>query len=225
MTLATVVNEVRQTFPEMSSARAIAYAATIHKRVCNAIGIRESTEDIAMVADQREYSLPAGVVNIFAVVYYEDADTPTTLDVSSFEREDIADPYWRSDTTSGTPDRYLVRSAKAGSGTGDSLKVSFLPTPETSASGGYPKVTMWVTSHTAFSATSDNLPDSLLDERVYVNGVRWLYAQDNALELASYYKEAFYEDLDHCKSWFKNLTYNDDQSTLRYSFYHGRASV
>lgn len=210
----------------MSQARAIAYAATIHKRLCNDLGIRETTKDIQMVAGQMDYALGSEVVNIFAAVYYTSATELTPLTVTSFEKEDLDDESWREETLrDGTPNRYLVRSAKAASGTGDTLSLTLLPTPDTDFDTDYPIVRLWVTSHAAFSATTDVLPESLLDERVYVNGVRMLFAEDNALEVAPFYREAYERDLDVVKAWYRNLTFNDEAMRLRMPHYSGRASV
>lgn len=199
MTLASVVNQVRQTFPELSQSRIIGYANTIHARICMYLDIRHQEVDINMTDGTADYDLPDELARIYAVTYRTSATSVTHLEATTMEKMDYDVPDWRTTSQEGTPSKFLIRSKADGSGTGDTLVITLYPTPDTTTASGYPHVSVWLTESKEFSATTDNLPVSLIDERVYVSGIKMLYAEDNALDTTAFFTELYLADLARCK--------------------------
>jgi len=223
-TLSDAINQARQTFPEMSQARAVGYAAIVHKRLLQVLNIRENTASITMTADTMDYDLPTDVASIFAVLYYSSATNYQVLSVTSWEEMDEGGKDWRSGGTTGTPSKYIVRSIKDTDPT-DKFILSLWPVPDTTASAGYPCVKLWYVDHSALTSTSDALPGTLLDDRVYVNGIRALYAEDNALDKTEFYQNAFYSDLDRCMRFIRDMTINEEGPRLVRPHFSGTGVV
>lgn len=223
-TLADAINQARQTFPEMSSTRALGYASIVHRRLLKVLNIRENSTTISLTTGTGDYDLPVDVAGIFAVVYYQSSTAYSALSLTSFEDQDMIYPEWRADTSTGTPSKYLIRSTKS-TDPSDKFTLTLLPTPNTTTGTGYPILKIWYVDHADVTGLDAVLPGTLLDDRVYVNGIRALYCEDNALEKTGFYQSAYEADLNRCIQAFRDMTVNEDGPRVVRPFFRGRGVV
>lgn len=223
-TLADAITKAQQKYPQLSTARAIVFANVIHNRLLTRLNLRGTTKSINMTSGTKDYALGAETSRIFTAFYRTSATVVSQLTPTSQEKLDLDDPDWRERTETGSPTHYMVRPIKNGSGTGDALMVTLYPTPDTTTSGGYPLVEMWITDSTAFTATSDDLPGSLIDEMVYANGIRMLWAEGNDQASCAFYEQRYNSDMDRCLAWLHNVTLNDPM-VLRAPYARNRRTI
>lgn len=223
-TLADAITKAQQTYPQLSTARAIVFANVIHNRILTRLNLRGTTKSVSLTSGTKDYALGAETSRIFTAFYRTSATAVYQLEPTSQERLDLERPLWRESTDTGSPTQYLVRPIKNGSGTGDALMVTLVDTPDTTTSGGYPLLEMWVTDSTAFAATSDDLPGALIDEMVYANGIRMLWAEGNDQAGCAFYEQRYNSDMDRCLSWLHNVTLNDPP-VMRHSFMTNRRTI
>lgn len=216
MTLGDAISQAQQTFPELSSTRAIQFADMIHQRVCRFLDIGTHLEEINLTSGTAAYDLPLTIGRIHAVIYRLSDTQWTILKPSSWEYEDRFNEDWRVTSTTGEPARYLVTTAQ-GSDPTDKLQVTLVPTPDTTTASGYPKLQIWMSGETTLDNASDVLPGSLLDAGCYVNGIRMLYAEAQALPVYGHFYEAYNRDLARCRARMDEMTVNDP---ARFTFQH-----
>jgi hypothetical protein len=143
------------------------YAQTLfddaHRTILKKCEVRNTTRTITLTASTRQYDLNAAVFKVHEA-YYETSSDPgdwTQLTETNLSKLVNKSPGWRAGATDSTPTLYYITSAVST----DTAKnqIGFDPIPDTTTSGGYPRVQLYVTEYAALSG-SETVPENLLDE-------------------------------------------------------------
>lgn len=145
-----------------------------HFDICRYVKLyQDTTVTVSLTAETREYSLSASVMHIWNAAYFTSATAYTPLRQTSVDKLDNDYPTWRNQS-SGIPYQYYESGGYVG----------FYPTPNTTTSAGYPKVTLYCQSITTFTATSDSLPTQIN------NADPWIYGLARRFALQSHVEDA-----------------------------------
>ena len=223
-TFAQVITRARATFPDMSSARALGYAKTAHSRIMERLNIRHTSKTINITDGTKTYDLGAEVGRIYAVIYALSDTDARVLTFTSYDEKDLKDPEWRISTQEGDPEEFLIQSTITTPTRSDKAQITFIPTPGTTTSGGYPIVTIYYSDKSEVTADTMTLPVTLLDEELYVNAICMLYAKDSAKQHYEWHKNLYEEDVQRCLNAYKQQASNEP-TEIAYGFYRGRRSV
>lgn len=164
MTVQDTIDGLHVSYPQCSDAQALIYFRQVHREILNAAQIENGEEDVALTAGQREYAITSTTVR--AAYYYRSAADVTKLAPTSTDWLDGNVPTWRADQEQGEPTHFYIEDGKIG----------LHPVPD-QTTATYPKVTVFGTTYSALVA-EDPLPVALPSIRVYVEGMKRLYASD-----------------------------------------------
>lgn len=163
-TVQDTIDGLHVSYPQVSDAQALIYFRQVHREVLDAAQIENGEEEIALTQGQREYTVTTTTVR--AAYYYRSATDVKKLTPTSTDWLDENAPTWRADNEQGEPTHFYVEDGKLG----------LHPVPdETTAT--YPKVTLYGTTYSALVA-EDDIPIAIPTVRVYVEGMKRLYASD-----------------------------------------------
>lgn len=148
-TAGDVLSYIAEVYPEMdtSGSLALRLLQEAHNDLLRQIRLYPTeTVDLTLVADTQEYTLDSTVLRAWAATYYYASASPQGLIETSYDQLDYENKLWR-DAASGVPTRwYDVGSV-----------VGLYPKPATATSGGYPKVTLYVSKEKTLS-TGTTMP-------------------------------------------------------------------
>lgn len=137
-----------------------------HFDICRYVKLyQDTTVSVSLTSGTREYALSASVMHIWNAAYFTSATSYTPLRQTSRDRLDNDFPSWLQQS-SGTPYQYYESGGYIG----------FYPTPNATTSGGYPIVTLYCQSITAFTATSDSLPAQINNADPWIYGLARRFA-------------------------------------------------
>lgn len=171
-TFNTIIARVRRRIPALTDAMGIEYARKVDRIVLSKIPLRVRSYDIAQVADQWLYDLPAGTVTIWDAVYVQSANQRFSMQATSFQELTADEAPWQHRTGESIR-RYFVWG-----NTDQELQFGVRPTPTASASGGYPKFELWITQTQTISTGTETIPQQLDHSTVYEDGIEWLACSD-----------------------------------------------
>jgi hypothetical protein len=182
VTAQVVINNARQSFPDMSETIALDLLNLEHGELLARYPLRETTLDFtSIVADTPEYALAETAIRVDAAYYYSDADTPKQLEPLSVEEMDRMDPGWRT-RDSGTPTHYYISASATSTG-----NLGLYPVPDTTTSSGYPKVTLYIRQNQTLGL-SDNIPNGMLNYDAYLAGICLRYAERRARDQVPFWQ-------------------------------------
>lgn len=188
-TFQTIIDDAQRTFQDMPDATALTLVRDIDRRVLQRIPLYKTTEDITLVAGTREYALNEATVRVWHADYLESSTAePEGLIATQIEWLNQNVPGWRN-TEEARPREYYTDYDLS------DLKIGFNPIPETSSSGGYPTVRLYVSRIRLSAGLSDTVPKGLTSDEVYKTGLRWLWAQETRLEEAEYWRGLYEKHL------------------------------
>jgi hypothetical protein len=136
--------------------------------------LRESSVDIDLVADQREYDLSATLLRASSVEYWSDEDEYRKLRSVTLSELDQKFDGWRLEE--GEPEHYYIASV-AGAGNLAKTVIGFREKPQTATSAGYPIVTVRGQFIDQLG-DSDMLPAILRDDAAILDKMYALYAKE-----------------------------------------------
>ncbi|HXH59880.1 MAG TPA: hypothetical protein VNI20_00830 [Fimbriimonadaceae bacterium] len=176
MTVQDCIDGLHVTYPQVADALALTYFQQIHREIVALAQIETDSEDVPLVAGQREYALNATdkVVSVRAAYTMKSATDVARLAPTSTDWLDENRPTWREDQQTGDPVRFYIEGVDAGGG---EVHLGLDPIPAQSAVAGYPKVVIFGTTYQALVA-ADPIPGIVPSIRVYVEGMKRLYASD-----------------------------------------------
>lgn len=220
-TVNQLVTDFQSRFSDVTSAEAIRLANMIHKRILARLGIRDTSIDISLTAGTREYDLAETAIQIRAAYYVRSATAGDfqQLDETSTDKMDLLDTGWRNRTTQSQPRLYFVNSL-VNSNT-SKKRIGFDPIPDTTTSGGYPKVTLYITQHTDLVG-ADTLPTQVQDSQIYLDGMSWLFAKEQGLADRDEWKVEFEKRCSE-EAAFINRILRQDVSIYYPTWIRGRA--
>jgi len=156
-TVQNVVDQARIGYPSIpdvgAPSTAVNLANEVHNDILTRCGIQTDTETITLTSGTKEYSLPVTARFATSVTYVRSAsaeDVVKLLSRSQEEFENESPAYKYSD--SGEPTSYYITHGSDGT-----VSIGLDPTPDTTTSGGYPKVVMRVGRGATLTAAG-NLP-------------------------------------------------------------------
>ena len=97
---------------------------------------------------------------------------------------------WRTTTDTGEPTKFYVEAVN----TNGEVRVGLDPVPDTTTSGGYPVVALYGTTYQAM-LTNETVPSIIPSIRVYVEGMKKLYASDRDPERVGIWDELYRREL------------------------------
>ena len=173
-TIGTISSLLRERFPDLSSARAEDYIIRVHREICGAIPeISRKSIDIDLTAGIGVYDLPADTLEVAHVIYAKDASTRSQVLRTTQDELGEKKPLWGFDP-SGTPSLFYVQT-ELGLGVTSDLKITLYPKPDTTTTGGYPVLHVYITEVMPL-ATDDPLPEGLAGYGVYLEGASYYAA-------------------------------------------------
>lgn len=129
--LSTVVTELKQRVPFATTANAERVINEIIKEVSTQFPIFDTTRDIPIQANKREYLLPDEWAHIRSVTYFSSATSYRKLDYQDVSVKDSDDSGWR-ERSAGAPTEYYITGSDAG------MVLGIDPMCDTDYSSGYP---------------------------------------------------------------------------------------
>lgn len=168
--MSTTVNQLIATFqrryPECDATTALNLVLDAHRQILSRIQIRNDTQYVTpLVAGTREYSLSGQVFKIHSAYYEQSSTSWIPMIERSTDELDVQRWGWRLPSYTGTPYEYYISSADVGDSAAPTI--GFVPIPDTSTSGTYPRVTIYCTTYTDLTGT-DTIPSNVLDNKVYL---------------------------------------------------------
>ena len=217
------ITDFQSRFPDISTANALRLLNMIHKRIVTRLGIRDTTLAISLTDGTREYDLDETATQIRAA-YYVSSSTAGDyheLIATSPDKLDLTDGAWRRRANEEKPRYYYIstvistRTAKK--------QIGFDPIPPTTTSASYPNVTLYITDVDDLQA-ADTLPTSLQDSQIYLDGMSWLFAKEQYMEEAGYWKVEF-EKRCHEEAAFINAVARQETSAYFPTWVRGRSVI
>lgn len=165
-------------YPDCDDTTARSLFTDAHHYLLRRLKMRNATVNISLTQGTRQYDLSDAVVRIHEAYYQPSADesTHSRLGATTYDQLVAQPGNWR-DGGKGQPMTYFVTSATDT----DSAKaqIGFIPIPNETTAGTYPRVTLHVTQY-ALLTTTETLPSQVVIDDVYLYEMarRWSIVQD-----------------------------------------------
>jgi hypothetical protein len=168
-TVQDCIDGLHVSYPQVEDAQALIYFRQVHRDLLANAQIETGEELLDLTAGQREYALDQTdkIVVVRAAYFIKSAQDATKLTPVSTDWLDTYDPTWRTSTQQGRPQRFYIEDGKVG----------LDPVPDTTTAAGFPQVALYGTTYQAL-VTTDEVPEIVPTVRVYVEGMKRLYASD-----------------------------------------------
>ena len=165
-TVQDCIDGLHVSYPQVEDAQALIYFRQIHRELLAQAQIETGSEAIDLTAGQREYALDQNdKITVVRAAYYKKSATDVTkLTPVSTDWLDEHASTWRTTTEQGEPQRFYIEGAKIG----------LDPVPNANTTEG---LLLYGTTYQAL-VTTDPIPEIVPSIRVYVEGMKRLYASD-----------------------------------------------
>lgn len=169
-TVNDVINQARQHFPDLTAANALVLFNDIYKEVMMDVDFEiEAVHNEPLVANQRTYPLPATVMQVHKVIYFESATVSKALAPGTLADLDKKSPLWRTEVA--TTEKPVAQWYT------DGEKLGLYPAPATSASPTYPRVSIYYQPSPATDLVgTDPIPDNIPSIEAFLYGVCYRFA-------------------------------------------------
>lgn len=210
-TATNVIAKFRRTFPDCSTTDAALLLDDVLKGIYSRLPARNTSVDISLTDGTQEYDYNVDITRTQSVLFKETSDPSTwvRLEATNVDELNLKNPSWRSDDTEGSPTKYYVTSAVSS----DTAKpvIGFLPIPDTTTSGGYPKVTAFVTQWASLTS-SETMPSNFIDDHVIVFGMCYYWAIRSGRDVNEIGKwnKLYENELGRTEVHMRNLNENED---------------
>jgi hypothetical protein len=164
-TVQDCINGLRVSYPQVEDAQALQYFRDVHREILSLAQIETEEETLDLTAGQREYATQTTTVR--AAYHARSASDVTRLIPTSTDWLDDNRPNWRQDQQRGRPTAFFIEDGKVG----------LDPVPDTTTVAGFPKLVLYGSAYQALVAV-DPIPAAVPSIRVYVEGMKKLYASD-----------------------------------------------
>lgn len=185
-TAQAIIDEAKLDFPDETDTRALSDLQSVDDYICFRFPVIRSRQDVTLTADTREYSLPSNTVRVLACRYVTSATASDKLQARHLDWFDAYDYNWR-DQSSGTPMDYYVDTANN--------NIGLHPAPDTTTSGGYPKLTLDVSQRRGTLVVGTDFGSNLPSYQAWVEGLRHRMALRTSDERLGYYERMFNHEL------------------------------
>ena len=197
-----VVASAQRAYPYLTDADALILYKEVLLEVLALLQIEGGTEDKSLTDGTREYELTYDpqILSIRAAYYITDATTAVKLTPVTTDWMDRNVTQWRYTTDTGTPDKFYVDNpTSAVLTTQGKIVLGLDPIPDTTTGVTYPFVRIYGPEYEEPAATSD-VPQSIPNVRVLIEGIKRNYAMDRNVEKYQLYSHTFENELVRCKA-------------------------
>ncbi len=185
-TVQDCIDGLHVAYPQVEDAQALIYFRQIHRELLAQAQIETGSEAIDLTAGQREYALDqTDKVTVVRAAYYKKSATDISkLTPVSTDWLDENVPTWRATTEQGEPQRFYIEDANVG----------LDPIPNATTAAGFPQLELFGTTYQAL-VTTDPIPEIVPSIRVYVEGMKRLYASDRDPAMFKEWDEMYRREL------------------------------
>lgn len=168
-----VIAKAQFAYPDLPSDVGLSYLNDILKATYAAWALRSEDIDVALVADDMDYTLPDRVNHIWSAEYLADATDALTLQPGSQENFERFRTAWRHADT-GTPSEFFIWPGDAG------FELLLWPPPDMTSdpTSGYPKVRLYCTVAPAALSLNSTIPPVFVDDFYLKSFISMRWAQD-----------------------------------------------
>lgn len=165
-TVANVIEDARVACPDLADdTAALRWLNVVHRNLVEEFRLVTTTTDLTLVAGTREYTLGDEYSAIWSAEYRASSTaTPIPVEPTSVDELDADYGAWRDFRR--TEPRFFYQYTD----TNGAAVVGFDALPQTSSSGGYPTVRLYVSKYVALTG-GGNIPASVRDYKVYTWGL------------------------------------------------------
>lgn len=191
-TVQDCINGLLVTYPTVTAAQALTYFNHVHREIVSLSQIQQGSEDVPLVAGQREYALNSTdqLVVLRGAALVESPTLSQPLRLLTTDWLDENEPNWRTAPQTGTPEGCYLEASFA---TGQS-RLGLYPVPVASAVGGYPKASLFGSVFKSLIAT-DPVPAAVPSIRVYIEGMKRQAASDTDVVRYDEYDKSYKAEL------------------------------
>lgn len=183
MTVQQLINLARRHFQLFDEQEALTYLQGVHNKILRLVRIKpDETVDVSLTADTYNYTLATTIVRIWDARYVLSSTTgdsrplySRSVDQLDWETKGI----WRTQP-SATPIWYDERSGE----------LILYPTPDTTTSAGYPKVTLTVQKTDVLTMAS-TLPTQVDEYDAWIYGLCRKYAAEKERDQYAFFDMAY----------------------------------
>lgn len=169
-TVGNVVAQVKQHFPDITTANAELLFNDIYREVMMDVDfVVEAVSTINLTSGTRLYPLPAGSMQVHKVIYKDGAISFKALAPGTLADLDKKSPLWRTETatTSKPVSQWYI----------DGTSLGIYPAPDATTVAGIPVVQVYYQpSPTASLVSSDPLPDNIPSLEAFIFGVCYRFS-------------------------------------------------
>ena len=197
-----VIDSAQRAFPYMTDDDGLTLYKEVLLEVLALLQIEGGTEDFTLTDGTREYEMVYNpqILSVRAAYYITAANTATKLTPVTTDWMDRNVTQWRFTTDTGTPDKFYIDSpTSAALTTQGKIVIGLDPIPDTTTGATYPYVRVYGPEYEEPAATSD-VPQSIPNVRVLIEGIKRNYAMDRNVEKYQLYSHTFENELVRCKA-------------------------
>lgn len=177
-TVQSIIDNARETYPTMSSARALGYLNTVRRSVLSMVPLVQSANTISVVNGTANYLYAAAATRIQSARYAASETDITNLIFTSKDKLDFDMPYWRQ-MGLGRPIWIMLENDNTGR-----PQIRVVPTPnvDTDVVTGYPQIQLFDDINTDLILT-DTIHDDVENTLIYETAIlkEWARKHDVAM--------------------------------------------
>ena len=192
-TVQDCIDGLHVTYPAVQDDQALLYFRQIHHEIVSQGQLELDQETVSLTAGTREYALSTSdkITSVRAAYYKKSAADIVKLTAVSTDWMDRNVDVWRTVTDTGDPNKFYIEATDAGNG---DVRLGLDPIPDTTTSGGLPAVLLYGSTYQALVAT-DQIPAMIPSIRVYIEGMKKLWAADRDTGNLSVWDELYRREL------------------------------
>jgi len=208
-TVTNIVTGVQRVYSMLRTDDIVTYLNEIRPDILRRLRLRNTSQDISLTADTREYAITAPMLGATSIEYIRSATQSNrkALVATNSETLDIVNPNWRARASAEPREYYFV-------GTSTGSKIGFFPTPDTTTTGGYPIARIHYLDCDTLNSGS-TIQDDVLSPMVYVHAICQRYAEDRGLEDLPLRMGLFRDEFDRNEDYLKGRQANATSTRLR----------
>lgn len=198
-TASDVVARIKLDFPQVPDAVVLAELNAVHVDILSWVKLTQDTEIITLTAGDGDYALDSDILRVWSARYESAANTFKPLVPTHLDELDRRNPRWRTRAYArGVPSHFYI----------DTSNLWLYPWPDTTASGGYPRVVLEVSRSVTLTG-SDNMPAQAANSLAWEMGVCRRLARRAEDKRVGYYDQEYDREL-------SNLIARIDARNTRY---------
>ena len=205
-TVRQVIIDIRMEVPGITDDLAFAYIQKVHRYLSASFILATQMFDVTVVAGQYQYTLDPTITTVRTTHFLlnNQVGVASNLTPASTFDWDVENPNWRFDPPA-IPNEFAV-------GEGN---LFLWPTPKDPTVSGYPILKLSAGVRTTLTRDS-NIPWDVPPD-VYIEGVKFHWASNNAKDKIQLYKALFDMQMDHLNELLPKVNHNFRQQITPYN--------